>query len=290
MINELHCIVLHCITLNYAITGITVSSEGKQARDLSFLKLALDTLGSFTFNSPHLLSFARDSVLCYLDHDDPEVRRQAALACTRLLLRHRSFTGPKHSMYSYNHSHAHHSHNHNHAHNYNYNQYNGGNQGGGGEWPLFPSFPPPSSFSLSHTHPHSHLSNFSHNDSNYNHMHNHNQTPFSSSPNYDLYPHAHNQHDAHLPRYQQSRPFLPSYRHHPHHRRRFQGGHSNSIIVYERDRGGTPKLSTAEEDLICQVLERLLTVGIADPDPNIRYVFIHSIHFNSFQLNSIRFD
>ena len=56
-------------------------------RDLPLVMLALETLGSFPLPDLILLGFCRAHVLPFLTDRDSNLRRQAAITCTRLLLR-----------------------------------------------------------------------------------------------------------------------------------------------------------------------------------------------------------
>ena len=69
--------------------SLSPSSDNTKAdpNTLELVQLAIQTLGSFNFEGHNLLPFVRDCVLHYLDHDNPHVRRRAAVTCAQLLLR-----------------------------------------------------------------------------------------------------------------------------------------------------------------------------------------------------------
>lgn len=50
------------------------------------LALALRVLGNFDFSGHTLNEFVRDAALPYLEHDSPEVRKEAVLASTQLFI------------------------------------------------------------------------------------------------------------------------------------------------------------------------------------------------------------
>jgi len=61
--------------------------ESKEDATMAILMaLALDTLGTFNFPARDLLPFVKE-VLTYLDHEQPQIRKQAAITLARLLLR-----------------------------------------------------------------------------------------------------------------------------------------------------------------------------------------------------------
>lgn len=60
------------------------SSAGGQAPDN--LTLALKILGTFDFSGHVLNEFVREAALPYLEHDDPDVRKEAVLASTQLMV------------------------------------------------------------------------------------------------------------------------------------------------------------------------------------------------------------
>jgi phosphatidylinositol kinase/protein kinase (PI-3 family) len=66
--------------------------------DDALLALCLQTLGSFDFGEMPLLPLVRSAVLHFLDHSDDNVRRHAAITCSRLLLnnglRYTTFSAP----------------------------------------------------------------------------------------------------------------------------------------------------------------------------------------------------
>ncbi|GAM22047.1 hypothetical protein SAMD00019534_052220 [Acytostelium subglobosum LB1] len=55
--------------------------------DPSVTALALKTLGSFDFSNHNLLEFVRDTVSTFLDDDNPEIRREAAITCAKLMVK-----------------------------------------------------------------------------------------------------------------------------------------------------------------------------------------------------------
>ncbi|EGC32838.1 protein kinase, atypical group [Dictyostelium purpureum] len=55
--------------------------------DPQMIALALKTLGSFDFSKHNLLEFVRECVVNYLDDDNIEIRREAAITCAQLMVR-----------------------------------------------------------------------------------------------------------------------------------------------------------------------------------------------------------
>ena len=62
---------------------LQISSNGQQADNLT---LALKILGTFDFSGHILNEFVREAALPYLEHDNPDVRKEAVLASTRLMV------------------------------------------------------------------------------------------------------------------------------------------------------------------------------------------------------------
>ncbi|EAL66546.1 protein kinase, Atypical group [Dictyostelium discoideum AX4] len=54
--------------------------------DPQMIALALKTLGSFDFSKHNLLEFVRECVVNYLDDDNIEIRREAAITCAQLMV------------------------------------------------------------------------------------------------------------------------------------------------------------------------------------------------------------
>ncbi|KAI6164648.1 phosphatidylinositol 3-kinase [Pisolithus thermaeus] len=65
----------------------SASQAAKTGRNPELITLALSTLGSFDFTGHVLNEFVRGAALPYLDDDNPEVRRAAALACCRVFVK-----------------------------------------------------------------------------------------------------------------------------------------------------------------------------------------------------------
>ncbi|EFA77745.1 protein kinase [Heterostelium album PN500] len=55
--------------------------------DPAITALALRTLGSFDFSHHNLLEFVRDTVSTFLDDDNPDIRREAAITCAVLMVK-----------------------------------------------------------------------------------------------------------------------------------------------------------------------------------------------------------
>ncbi|GAM16986.1 hypothetical protein SAMD00019534_001610 [Acytostelium subglobosum LB1] len=56
--------------------------------DPAMTALALRTLGTFDFSNHNLIEFVRDTVSTYLEDDNPEIRREASITCTKLMVKH----------------------------------------------------------------------------------------------------------------------------------------------------------------------------------------------------------
>ncbi|KAI6023936.1 hypothetical protein PISMIDRAFT_679672 [Pisolithus microcarpus 441] len=65
----------------------SASQAAKTGRNSELITLALSTLGSFDFSGHVLNEFVRGAALPYLDDDNPDVRRAAALACCRVFVK-----------------------------------------------------------------------------------------------------------------------------------------------------------------------------------------------------------
>ncbi|KAF2071336.1 hypothetical protein CYY_007349 [Polysphondylium violaceum] len=68
--------------------GVSLPQLGQNSDvDPQMIALALKTLGSFDFSKHNLLEFVRECVVGYLDDDNPEIRREAAITCAQLMVR-----------------------------------------------------------------------------------------------------------------------------------------------------------------------------------------------------------
>ncbi|TFY65865.1 hypothetical protein EVG20_g5221 [Dentipellis fragilis] len=66
---------------------LATSTNGTSAKSPELITLALDTLGSFDFSGHVLNEFVRSCALPYLEEDQAEVRRAAAMTCCRVFAR-----------------------------------------------------------------------------------------------------------------------------------------------------------------------------------------------------------
>lgn len=66
---------------------MNVSQAAGDGKDHALITLALSTLGSFDFSGHVLNEFVRSCALPYLEDDNPDIRREAALTCCRLFVR-----------------------------------------------------------------------------------------------------------------------------------------------------------------------------------------------------------
>ncbi|KAG8995960.1 phosphatidylinositol kinase- protein kinase tor1 [Tulasnella sp. JGI-2019a] len=79
--------------VNVRVDVTTTQKDGGAANGTASIKtpelltLALNTLSNFDFSGHILNEFVRACALPYLDHDSPEVRKAAALACCKLFVR-----------------------------------------------------------------------------------------------------------------------------------------------------------------------------------------------------------
>ncbi|KYQ91695.1 protein kinase [Tieghemostelium lacteum] len=68
--------------------GVSLPQLGQNSDiDPAMIALALKTLGSFDFSKHNLLDFVRECVVNYLDDDNPEIRREAAITCSQLMVK-----------------------------------------------------------------------------------------------------------------------------------------------------------------------------------------------------------
>ncbi|CAK5267693.1 unnamed protein product [Mycena citricolor] len=72
---------------NDASPPVALESTVSEETDPETIKLALTTLGSFDFSGHVLNEFVRNCALPYLEQDNPEIRRAAAITCCRLFIR-----------------------------------------------------------------------------------------------------------------------------------------------------------------------------------------------------------
>lgn len=90
-----------------AVSGVRANAPNntQQVSDISgsvLVQLALRTLAHFSFKGHELLEFARESVIIYLEDEDGNTRREAAICCCKLVAN--SFSGLTGSQFSSNRS------------------------------------------------------------------------------------------------------------------------------------------------------------------------------------------
>ncbi|EGG15157.1 protein kinase [Cavenderia fasciculata] len=71
---------------NLSVTHAVASTAASDV-DPEMIALALKTLGSFDLSKHNLLEFVRECVVGYLDDDNSEIRREAAITCSQLMVR-----------------------------------------------------------------------------------------------------------------------------------------------------------------------------------------------------------
>ncbi|EPX72448.1 phosphatidylinositol kinase Tor1 [Schizosaccharomyces octosporus yFS286] len=75
-------------TYTPSFTNLYSAKENNQrCKNVEPIILALETLGTFNFTGYSLISFTQESVLSYLDNDNPEVRIAAARTCCQVFAR-----------------------------------------------------------------------------------------------------------------------------------------------------------------------------------------------------------
>eukprot|EP01132_Coremiostelium_polycephalum_P005602 gene5602-6970_t len=68
--------------------GVPLPTIGQNSDiDPAMIALALKTLGNFDFSKHNLLEFVRECVVNYLDDDNIEIRREAAITCSQLMVK-----------------------------------------------------------------------------------------------------------------------------------------------------------------------------------------------------------
>lgn len=70
-----------------ANTPLNQPTSNTQDSDKGLIPLALKTLGTFDFGSIQLADFTRDCIVNYLEDDNRVIRREAAITCTKLMVR-----------------------------------------------------------------------------------------------------------------------------------------------------------------------------------------------------------
>eukprot|EP01113_Clastostelium_recurvatum_P006582 TRINITY_DN1298_c0_g1_i1.p1 TRINITY_DN1298_c0_g1~~TRINITY_DN1298_c0_g1_i1.p1 ORF type:complete len:2380 (+),score=927.36 TRINITY_DN1298_c0_g1_i1:62-7201(+) len=63
----------------------SMQSGPSQDQEPGMIALAMRTLGSFDFSKHNLLEFVRECVVNYLEDDNPEIRKEAAVTCSKLM-------------------------------------------------------------------------------------------------------------------------------------------------------------------------------------------------------------